>query len=74
MPKKDLSPRVARWWTFMQDFQFDIQYRKGKFISHVDFLNRNPVSAPSERQHYLKVNLIEAEYKSRVLVKNLANK
>lgn len=61
MTKKDLSPRVARWWTFMQDFQFDIQYKKGKFISHVDFLSRNPVSAPLERRHYHEVNFIEAD-------------
>lgn len=45
MSKKDLSPRVARWWTFLQDFQFEIIYKKGKFISHVDFLSRNPVES-----------------------------
>lgn len=44
MSKKDLSPRVARWWVLMQDFNFDITYKKGKFISHVDFLSRNPVN------------------------------
>lgn len=27
--KKDLSPRVARWWSYMQDFTFDVEYRKG---------------------------------------------
>lgn len=46
MNKKDLSPRVARWWTYMQDFQFEVLYRKGKYISHVDFLSRNPVNFP----------------------------
>lgn len=43
MNKKDLYPRVARWWTFMQDFEFNVIYKKGKYISHVDFLSRNPV-------------------------------
>lgn len=43
MNKKDLSPRVARWWTYMQDFDFEITYKKGKYIGHVDFLSRNPV-------------------------------
>lgn len=42
MNKRDLSPRVARWWTFMQDFQFEIVYKKGKFVGHVDYLSRNP--------------------------------
>lgn len=46
MNKKDLSPRVARWWTFMQDFEFEITYKKGKYIGHADFLSRNPVETP----------------------------
>lgn len=46
MNKKDLSPRVARWWTFMQDFQFDVIYKKGQYISHVDFFSRNAVETP----------------------------
>lgn len=41
--KKDLKPRVARWWSYMQDFTFQIIYRKGSQISHVDFLSRNPI-------------------------------
>lgn len=47
MNKRDLSPRVARWWTYLQDFQFEIIYRKGKYISHVDFFSRNPVDIPT---------------------------
>lgn len=46
MNKKDLSPRVARWWIYMQDFQFQITYKKGQYISHVDFLSRNPIEPP----------------------------
>lgn len=45
MTKKDLSPRVARWWTYMQDFQFEINYKKGVFVQHVDYLGRNPSHA-----------------------------
>lgn len=47
--KKDLSPRVARWWTYMQDFSFEVAYRKGKYVSHVDYLSRNPTVQPKER-------------------------
>lgn len=46
MNKKDLTPRVARWWTFLQDFNFEIIYKKGKYIGHVDFLSRNPAERP----------------------------
>lgn len=41
--KKDILPRVARWWSYMQDFDFSIVYRKGSSLPHVDFLSRNPV-------------------------------
>lgn len=40
--KKDLLPRVARWWVYMQDFTFTIEYRKGTMMSHADYLSRNP--------------------------------
>lgn len=40
--KKDLIPRVARWWVYMQDFSFNIEYRKGALMPHADYLSRNP--------------------------------
>lgn len=42
--KKELLPRVARWWLYLQSFDFDVEYRKGKYIAHVDYLSRNPIS------------------------------
>ncbi|CAH2106762.1 unnamed protein product [Euphydryas editha] len=39
--KVDLTPRVHRWWAFLQAFDFDIQYREGRRIAHVDFFSRN---------------------------------
>lgn len=42
--KKDLQPRVARWWMYLQDFDFTLEYRKGVLMSHADYLSRNPVS------------------------------
>lgn len=40
--KKDLLPRVARWWMYLQDFTFTIEYRKGVMMPHADYLSRNP--------------------------------
>jgi hypothetical protein len=41
--KKDLLPRVARWWVYLQDFDFSIEYRNGVMMSHADYLSRNPI-------------------------------
>lgn len=42
--KKDLLPRVARWWVYLQDFCYDIVYRKGVMMPHADYLSRNPTN------------------------------
>ncbi|XP_015435727.1 PREDICTED: uncharacterized protein LOC107191251 [Dufourea novaeangliae] len=39
--KRDLLPRIARWWIYLKDFTFDLEYRKGKQVEHVDYLSRN---------------------------------
>lgn len=41
--KRDLIPRIARWWIAVQEFDFDIQYKPGHTMSHVDALSRNPL-------------------------------
>lgn len=46
--KVDLTPRVHRWWAFLQAFDFEIAYRPGKLMSHVDFLSRNPLPIPEK--------------------------
>lgn len=39
--KKDLIPRVARWWLQLLEFNFDVKYRPGNRMQHVDALSRN---------------------------------
>lgn len=41
--KRDLIPRVGRWWLQVQEFTFDIKYRPGSRMPHVDALSRYPV-------------------------------
>lgn len=41
--KRDLIPRVARWWLLLQEFQCSIEYRPGVKMAHVDALSRNPI-------------------------------
>ncbi|KAG6464791.1 hypothetical protein O3G_MSEX014731 [Manduca sexta] len=53
--KRDLVPRIARWWLLLQEFNCLIEYRPGSKMSHVDALSRNPVidniDSDSMRQH-----------------------
>ncbi|KAL0811097.1 hypothetical protein ABMA28_010365 [Loxostege sticticalis] len=42
--KKDLLPRVARWWMYLQDYDFEVIYRKGTALSHADYLSRNAIN------------------------------
>lgn len=39
--KKELSPRVYRWWMFLQSFDFNVTYKSGTNMAHVDFFSRN---------------------------------
>lgn len=59
--KVDLTPRVHRWWCFLQAFNFDIEYRKGKQMEHVDFLSRNPLPVPNNvaKVEQKRVNLVD---------------
>lgn len=41
--KRDTITRVARWWNIMQEFDFNIIYKPGTSMSHVDALSRNPI-------------------------------
>lgn len=40
--KKDILPRIARWWLQLQEYNFTVQYRPGNRLKHVDALSRNP--------------------------------
>lgn len=53
--KKDLHPRVARWWIKLQDYDFSIEYRPGNKMAHVDYLSRNPLN----NENVLKVCVLK---------------
>jgi transposase InsO family protein len=43
LAKRDLIPRIARWWLLTQEFDFNVVYRPGKRMTHVDALSRNSI-------------------------------
>lgn len=50
LEKKDLVPRIARWWLMIQEYDLQIEYRPGDRMRHVDALSRNPIQTTlSER-------------------------
>ena len=51
--KVNLNDRVHRWWAYLQTFNFDIVYREGKRMTHVDFFSRNPID--TERIKNIKI-------------------
>lgn len=42
--KRDLIPRIARWWLVLQEYDCSVEYRAGVKMAHVDALSRNPVN------------------------------
>uniref|UniRef100_A0A2S2R528 RNA-directed DNA polymerase n=1 Tax=Sipha flava TaxID=143950 RepID=A0A2S2R528_9HEMI len=43
---KNVKPQVARWFELLQEFDFDIKYRPGSRMAHVDALSRAAHSEP----------------------------
>lgn len=41
--KRDMIPRVARWWGLIQEFDCEVKYKSGSGMCHVDALSRNPI-------------------------------
>lgn len=54
--KKQLIPRIARWWLQLLEYNFDIEYRPGQRMQHVDALSRNP-STPTPVQTIMKIDV-----------------
>uniref|UniRef100_A0A0A9XJ85 RNA-directed DNA polymerase n=1 Tax=Lygus hesperus TaxID=30085 RepID=A0A0A9XJ85_LYGHE len=42
--KQILNPRIHRWWSFLQSFDFKIIYRPANQLQHADYLSRHPIS------------------------------
>jgi len=58
---KEPSPRILRWQTLLSEFDFNIEYIKGKTNQVADFLSRNPTE---------NVNNEDIEYDIKSLFEN----
>ena len=50
MSMKDSSQRLTRWALALQDYDFDIEYRKGSENGNADALSRMPASKPKTQK------------------------
>lgn len=57
LTKRDLIPRISRWWIQFQEYNCEIEYRSGSNMAHVDALSRGPVGEPTDMdtEHVLDV-------------------
>lgn len=55
--KKELNPRIARWWLTIQEFSFDLKFRSGRQMNHVDSLSRNVVRPTEETERVMAINV-----------------
>lgn len=61
LTKRDLVPRIARWWIQLQEFDCSIEYRAGNKMAHADALSRNPVDPAISETHILDVLNVETD-------------
>lgn len=62
LTKRDLIPRIGRWWLLVQEFDFTIQYRAGKGMAHVDALSRNAIIGQEEELEVFLVDITEDDW------------
>ena len=46
--KRDLIPRIGRWWLAIQEFDYTVEYRPGTRMAHLDSLSRNPIESDEQ--------------------------
>lgn len=48
--KKELLPRISRWWMKLSEYDFEVVHRPGIRMSHVEALSRTPDEPPAEME------------------------
>lgn len=59
--KKELLPRIARWWLQPQAYDFYVLYRPGERMKHVDALSRNALSS-TMRPEEISLHISQADW------------
>ncbi|XP_063624953.1 uncharacterized protein LOC134796705 [Cydia splendana] len=59
--KRDLVPRISRWWIQFLEYDCEVEYRAGEKMAHVDALSRSPINDNDEPPHVLDVLSVNLE-------------
>lgn len=59
--KRDLVPRISRWWIQFLEYDCEIEYRAGDKMAHVDALSRSPIDKPEKEPHVLDILSLNVE-------------
>lgn len=64
LTKRDLIPRISRWWVQFQEFDCTIEYRPGTRMTHVDALNRSPVLESTHLDEAHVIDVLKVDMKN----------
>jgi hypothetical protein len=53
--KKQIIPRIAKWWLQLQEFTFEVKYRPAARMKHADALSRNPSATNAVEEEILRI-------------------
>ncbi|XP_028177583.1 uncharacterized protein LOC114365243 [Ostrinia furnacalis] len=61
LSKRDIIPRISRWWLQLQEYDCGIEYRPGNRMCHVDALSRNAIPQSCEPEPVFDILAVETE-------------
>lgn len=64
MTKRDLIPRIGRWWLLIQEYDFKVEYHAGLKMAHVDALSRNSLAGAhaDDDPHVYNISLSDDDW------------
>ncbi|KAK9687924.1 Integrase core domain [Popillia japonica] len=66
--KRDLVPRIGRWWLKMTEYDFEIEHRPGTMMKHADALSRNPVDDNSNTEVAEGVDILTIDVEDWIIL------
>ena len=72
--KRDLAPRIGRWWIQLQEYDCTIEYRPGSKMSHADALSRNAISDINNAKEIQDIGIFRIKHDDMLMVAQLQDR